>query len=166
MWRCGRSNQLIRAIQLRREREGPYFHQFVVFELKDGGGLFRIDRRLRPDEGTPLNCLKDEGIEAFDTIEPVASWDDPLFVASNCLIEIEFKADVHLGLILDICAFRTLQDYAHISPLREDLIKHAGREYDKIWGALCTECIREAIGSPPLYTTQQNMVIRVNRKEM
>ncbi|KAL5633630.1 hypothetical protein ACGC1H_003944 [Rhizoctonia solani] len=102
-WYRGRADRLVRALQLRREREGPYFHQFVVFELKDGGGLFRIDRRLRPDEDAPLNSLKDDGIPAYDTIEPVIAWDDPLFPTSDCLISIEFKVDVYLALILKIC---------------------------------------------------------------
>ncbi|KEP46146.1 hypothetical protein V565_216270, partial [Rhizoctonia solani 123E] len=108
-WYRSRSDRLVHALQLRREREGPYFHQFVVFELKDGGGLFRIDRRLRPDEDAPLNSLKDEGIPAYDTIEPVATWDDPLFPASDCLISIEFKVNVYLALILKIC--RAIQDH-------------------------------------------------------
>ncbi|EUC54770.1 hypothetical protein RSOL_072700, partial [Rhizoctonia solani AG-3 Rhs1AP] len=108
-WYRGRSDRLVRALQLRQEREGPYFHQFVVFELKDGGGFFRIDRRLRPDEDTPLNSLKDEGIPAYDTIEPVVAWDDPLFPASDCLISIEFKVDVYLALILKVC--RAIQEH-------------------------------------------------------
>ncbi|CAE6442222.1 unnamed protein product, partial [Rhizoctonia solani] len=102
-WYRERSNPLVHAVQLRRERQGPYFHQFVVFELKDNGGLFRIDRRLRPDEDSPQNCLKDEGIPAFDTIEPVTAWNDPLFVASDCLISIEFKVNVSLAGILKVC---------------------------------------------------------------
>ncbi|CUA71496.1 hypothetical protein RSOLAG22IIIB_09624 [Rhizoctonia solani] len=109
LWYQLRSTALVRALQLHREREGPYFHQFIVFELHDSGGLFRIDRRLRPDEGAPLNSLRDEGIAAFDTIEPVGSWDDPLFTASDCLISIGFKVDVHLALILKIC--RAIQEH-------------------------------------------------------
>ncbi|EUC54774.1 hypothetical protein RSOL_072940 [Rhizoctonia solani AG-3 Rhs1AP] len=108
-WYRGRSDGLVRALQLRQEREGPYFHQFIVFELQDGGGLFRIDRRLRPNEDAPMNSLKDEGIPAFDTIEPVVAWDDPLFPASDCLISIEFKVDVYLALILKIC--RAIQEH-------------------------------------------------------
>ncbi|EUC54765.1 hypothetical protein RSOL_072250 [Rhizoctonia solani AG-3 Rhs1AP] len=102
-WYRSRSDRLVRALQLRREREGPYFHQFVVFELNGNGGLFRIDRRLRPDEDSPMNSLKDEGIPAYDTIEPVVAWDDSLFPESDCLISIEFKVDVYLALILKIC---------------------------------------------------------------
>ncbi|KEP44981.1 hypothetical protein V565_336380 [Rhizoctonia solani 123E] len=108
-WYRSRSDRLVRALQLRREREGPYFHQFIVFELKGNGGLFRIDRRLRPGEDTPLNSLKDAGVPAFDTIEPVVTWDDPLFPASDCLISIEFKVDVYLALILKIC--RAIQEH-------------------------------------------------------
>ncbi|KAJ1306366.1 hypothetical protein OPQ81_007372 [Rhizoctonia solani] len=102
-WYRDRSNQVVRAMQLRREREAPYFHQFIVFELGDNCSLFRIDRRLRPDEDSPLSSLKDEGIPAFDTIESVVSWDDPLFVTSDCLIAIEFKVDVYLALVLKVC---------------------------------------------------------------
>ncbi|EUC54771.1 hypothetical protein RSOL_072710, partial [Rhizoctonia solani AG-3 Rhs1AP] len=100
-WYRGRPNRLVRTLQLRREREEPYFHQFIVFELN--GEFFRIDRRLRPDEDTPLNSLKDEGIPAYDTIEPVATWDDALFPASDCLTSIDFRGDVYLALILKIC---------------------------------------------------------------
>ncbi|CAE6451458.1 unnamed protein product [Rhizoctonia solani] len=102
-WYRSRSCQFVRTLQLRREREGPYFHQFIVFELTDGGGLFRIDRRLRPDEDSPMNSLKDEGIPAYDTIEPVASWDDTFFPTSDCLISIDFPENVYLALILKIC---------------------------------------------------------------
>ncbi|CAE7084550.1 unnamed protein product [Rhizoctonia solani] len=101
-WYNERPTKLVHAVQLRRERAGPYFHQFFAFKLEDGD-MFRIDRRLRPDESAPQNSLSDEGIPAYDTIEPVVAWDDPLFVASDCLISIEFKVEVHLALILKVC---------------------------------------------------------------
>ncbi|CAE6444125.1 unnamed protein product [Rhizoctonia solani] len=102
-WYRSRPNRLVHTLQLRRERERPYFHQFVVFKLGGNGGVFRIDRRLRPNEDAPMNSLKDEGIPAYDTIQPVVTWNDPLFPASDCLISIDFQGDVYLALILKIC---------------------------------------------------------------
>lgn len=102
-WYRRRTHRFVDMIQLRKEREAPFFHEFIVFRLRDGGGFFRIDRRQRPDEDTPLDCMYTNGVEAHDTIEQVSSFDDMLSCASDCLIEIEIKTDLHLAFILRIC---------------------------------------------------------------
>lgn len=96
---------LIRAMQLRKERKSPFFHEYIAFSLQDSGGFFRMDRRQQPDENTPLDSIYTHGVEPFDTIEEVSSLDDGLYGSSDCLIEIEFKSNtkVHLALLLKIC---------------------------------------------------------------
>lgn len=96
--------QFIDTVQLRKELESPFFHEYIVFSLREGG-YFRIDRRQRPDENTPLDSIYKTGVEAHDTIEEVTSFDDALYCQSNCLIEIRFKADINMGvrLLLDLC---------------------------------------------------------------
>lgn len=101
-WYARRSKRCIQKLQLRKERESPFFHEYIVFSLREDGGYFRIDRRQLPDEVLPLDCIYD-GVEARDTIEEVKSLDDALYCASDCLVELEFNADVDLGLVLKIC---------------------------------------------------------------
>ncbi|CAE7087634.1 unnamed protein product [Rhizoctonia solani] len=103
-WYHQRSTISVCMIQLRRELEGPYFHQFVAFKLANGD-MFRIDRRPKSESERQLvdpDPLRD-GVPSYDTIESVVSWNDPLFPESACMISIEFKVDVHLALILKIC---------------------------------------------------------------
>jgi hypothetical protein len=102
-WYSRRSKSLLHKIQLHKEHEPPFFHEYIVFSLRDGGGYFRIDRRQLPNEDIPLNCVYTSGVEAYDTIEQVTSFDDALYCRSDCLIEIEFKVKVDLMIILKIC---------------------------------------------------------------
>lgn len=101
-WYNRRAGGYIHKLQLRRERESPFFHEYIVLSTR-GGGYFRIDRRQRPDEAIPLDCIYAEGVEAHDTIEEITSFDDALYCTSDCLAEIEFQVDVDLALILKIC---------------------------------------------------------------
>ncbi|KAL5633178.1 hypothetical protein ACGC1H_003617 [Rhizoctonia solani] len=84
-WYNRRSSHLIKTMQLRKERNAPFFHEYVVFELEGNGGYFRIDRRQLPEETLPLDCICEHGVEAFDTIEQVISLEDDSYSASDCL---------------------------------------------------------------------------------
>ncbi|CAE6531674.1 unnamed protein product [Rhizoctonia solani] len=100
----------LHTVHLRKERAAPFYHEFILFRLKDNT-YWRIDRRQRQDEPTPINCIQDVGVPAFDTIEQVTGMGsflglDPLLAAaSDCMIELEFKAgiEVDVGLVLRIC---------------------------------------------------------------
>ncbi|CAE6500084.1 unnamed protein product [Rhizoctonia solani] len=99
--RCG--SLFINRLELRKEHEGPFYHEFVVFRLNKDAGYFRMDRRQRPDENMPLDCLRDAGVEAFDTIEEVTSMNDPLYSASRCLVSLDLRISVPFSVILKAC---------------------------------------------------------------
>ncbi|CAE6394523.1 unnamed protein product [Rhizoctonia solani] len=107
-WYTRLENPYIQTMQLRKEHESPFFHEFIVIRLKSGT-YWRIDRRQLPDEGTPLNCMYNEGVPAHDTIEQVTSLESTLYSRSYCLVELEFSVDVHVGLVLRIC--RAIQNH-------------------------------------------------------
>ncbi|CEL56364.1 hypothetical protein RSOLAG1IB_07750 [Rhizoctonia solani AG-1 IB] len=109
-------NSYVQTLQLRKERERPFYHEFVVFRLQ-AGTSWRIDRRQQPDEQEPLNSIYRGGVTARDTIEEVRSFDDPLYPRSYCLIELEFKSPVHVGLILRVC--RSIQNHAKLYTLQQ-----------------------------------------------
>ncbi|CAE6437906.1 unnamed protein product [Rhizoctonia solani] len=105
-WYHSLSNRYIQTIHLRKERESPFYHEFIVFRLRgDRPTFWRIDRRQLPDEQTPLNSIYTEGVPARDTIEQVTSLESRLEVRSNCMVEIDFQPDVQVdvGLVLKIC---------------------------------------------------------------
>ncbi|CAE6442630.1 unnamed protein product [Rhizoctonia solani] len=107
-WYKALQNPNIHTLHLRKERQAPFFHEFIVVRLKDGT-YWRIDRRQLQDEPTPINCIQEQGVPAFDTIEQVTGMGsflglDPLLAAaSDCMVELEFKKDVDVGLVLRIC---------------------------------------------------------------
>ncbi|CUA72969.1 hypothetical protein RSOLAG22IIIB_10447 [Rhizoctonia solani] len=101
-WYTELANPYIHTMQLRKEREAPFFHEFIVIRLR-GDTYWRIDRRHLPGEKTPLNCIYTDGVPAHDTIEQVTSLESPLYASSECLVELEFNVDVHVGLVLRIC---------------------------------------------------------------
>ncbi|CUA72971.1 hypothetical protein RSOLAG22IIIB_10449 [Rhizoctonia solani] len=107
-WYTELANPYIHTMQLRKERESPFFHEFIVIRLR-GDTYWRIDRRHLPDEKTPLNCIYTDGVPAHDTIEQVTSLESPLYASSDCLVELEFNVDVHVGLVLRIC--RAIQNH-------------------------------------------------------
>ncbi|KAG8728528.1 hypothetical protein FRC11_010870, partial [Ceratobasidium sp. 423] len=88
-WYHRRSCCLIKTMQLRKENNAPFFHEYVVFELYNGAGCFRIDRRQLPDETVPLDCIYEQGVEAYDTIEEVTSLGDSHYSPSDCLATID-----------------------------------------------------------------------------
>ncbi|KAF8677442.1 hypothetical protein RHS04_06167 [Rhizoctonia solani] len=109
------NNPYIQTLQLRKERDGPFYHEFVVFRLR-AGTYWRIDRRQLPDEEMPLDSIFRDGVTARDTMEQVTSFDASLYSRSDCLIELEFKVPVHVGLILRVC--RSIQNHAKLYTLQ------------------------------------------------
>ncbi|CAE6474562.1 unnamed protein product [Rhizoctonia solani] len=98
-WYQRRTSKFIDKIELRREREAPFHHEFVVFRLGKEGGYFRIDRR----QNSPLDFLHQKGVEANDTVEEVSSMNDHLYSASDCLVSLDLRIGVHLSIILQTC---------------------------------------------------------------
>ncbi|KAB5588666.1 Replicase polyprotein 1a [Ceratobasidium theobromae] len=102
-WLYRRRHLPIHMLQLRKERESPYFHEYIAFSLQKNGGCFRIDRRQRPDENAPMDSIYTNGVEPYDTIEQITSLDHSEYNTSDCLVAIEFKTDVDLDAIIRIC---------------------------------------------------------------
>ncbi|CAE6486469.1 unnamed protein product [Rhizoctonia solani] len=99
----------IRTMHLRKERQRPFYHEFVVLHLHDGT-FWRIDRRQLPDEQDPYGCTKECGVPACDTIERVSGMtnfleQNPITSSSHCIVELEFKEgiNVDVALVLRIC---------------------------------------------------------------
>jgi len=62
----------IYSLELRKEREEPAKHEFIILEMTDMHTRFRIERR--PSEGTNINA-KSKGCEARDTLTPLDAQD-------------------------------------------------------------------------------------------
>ncbi|CAE6465915.1 unnamed protein product [Rhizoctonia solani] len=90
-------------MQLRKDHEAPFYHEFVVFRLDNNGGTFRIDRRQLPNEVRPLDCIYEQGVEAYDTLQKVNSMNDSLFSSSSCIISLDLRVRVHLWVVLKSC---------------------------------------------------------------
>ncbi|KAH7326916.1 hypothetical protein B0J17DRAFT_222321 [Rhizoctonia solani] len=107
-WYTGLPNKSIHTIHLRKERKSPFYHEYITFRLRDDT-YWRIDRRQFQDEPTPINCIYEPGVPAHDTIIQTTGLGSPLGrdpllgSASGCMIELEFKKDVDVGLVLRIC---------------------------------------------------------------
>ncbi|QRW16691.1 hypothetical protein RhiXN_04693 [Rhizoctonia solani] len=112
-----KDNPYVQTLQLRKETSGPFYHEFVVFRLR-AGTYWRIDRRQLPDEKKPLDSAFGDGVTAQDTIEQVSSLDGVMHGRSSCMVELEFKVQVHIGLVLRAC--RSIQKHAR----RYTLQKH------------------------------------------
>ncbi|GAB1527125.1 hypothetical protein RhiTH_010300 [Rhizoctonia solani] len=98
-WYQRRTHKIVDKLELRKEHEAPFYHEFVVFRLEEEGGYFRIDRR----QSNPLDFLYQSGVEAYDTIEEVSSMNDRLYSASDCLVSLDLRIGIHLSVILRTC---------------------------------------------------------------
>ncbi|KDN35490.1 hypothetical protein RSAG8_11528, partial [Rhizoctonia solani AG-8 WAC10335] len=95
--------RMIQTIQLRKEHEGPFFHEFIVFRLHNNGGYFRLERRQLPTEDIPLDCMAKVGVEAHDTLEEIRGFGDACLDSSDCLIEVELKFGLHVLRLIRAC---------------------------------------------------------------
>ncbi|KAG9081973.1 hypothetical protein FS749_007254 [Ceratobasidium sp. UAMH 11750] len=99
-WHRGKENLKITEIQLRKEFQRPFFHEFILLRLSDGR-QFRFDRR--PKFGEPIDTLLHRGAEAFDTVQFVESIADKCHPPSQCIAALDLNNHVRVSLILDIC---------------------------------------------------------------
>ncbi|CAE6397178.1 unnamed protein product [Rhizoctonia solani] len=97
------SHTYVSSMQLRKERRAPFFHEYIALGLRDMRGYFRIDRRQLPNEGSPLDCKENGGVEAYETIQEIKHLEDSGYNTSDCLVHIDFQENVPLALIIDIC---------------------------------------------------------------
>ncbi|CAE6524557.1 unnamed protein product [Rhizoctonia solani] len=89
----------ITKIQLRKEFEEPFRHEFILVYLQRGQ-YCRLDRRGDPN--APAQTLRPEGSEADDTIHEVVDLDE-INSTSECLVELRSNGAIDLSLILSIC---------------------------------------------------------------
>ncbi|KAG9103422.1 hypothetical protein FRC06_010957 [Ceratobasidium sp. 370] len=89
----------VAKIQLRKEFEEPFRHEFILVHL-ERGGFCRLDRRGDPN--VPTQTLRSEGSEAYDTIHEVTEL-DKIELTSECLVELRPNGTVDLLFILSIC---------------------------------------------------------------
>ncbi|KAG8729537.1 hypothetical protein FRC11_008516 [Ceratobasidium sp. 423] len=101
-WYEQHSNCTITRMQRRKERRGPFFHEYVVIELQ-GGNCYRIDRRPHGSADS-MGCAPIKGVAADDTIEQTPSLEYSLYCSegSDLLLDIEFHVPVQLQLLLHI----------------------------------------------------------------
>ncbi|KAG8706773.1 hypothetical protein FRC12_020299 [Ceratobasidium sp. 428] len=90
----------IAGIQLRKEFEEPFRHEFILVHLQHGG-FCRLDRRGDPN--IPTQTLRSEGSEAYDTVHEVTEIDS-IESASECLVELRLNGTIDLSFILSICS--------------------------------------------------------------
>ncbi|CAE6430277.1 unnamed protein product [Rhizoctonia solani] len=103
-WYSRRSRVKILSMQLRQEQTAsPFSHQYLAFKLDDGT-YFRIDRRRLP---SPMNYARprEEGVEAYDTIEQITGLEDSIYNPSYCLVKSSLSAPstANLDLLVDAC---------------------------------------------------------------
>ncbi|KAG8723027.1 hypothetical protein FRC09_005059 [Ceratobasidium sp. 395] len=89
----------ITRIQLRKEFEEPFRHEFILVHLQRGG-FCRLDRRGDPN--VPTQTLRSEGSEAYDTVHEVTEIDG-IESTSECLVELRPNGTIDLSFILSIC---------------------------------------------------------------
>jgi hypothetical protein len=134
-WCRRRQHDEVKSIQLRRERKAPFFHQYVAFCLADDRGCFRVDRRQLPDEGSPLDCTEEAGVEAYETIEEIKNLEHSIYNPSDCLVHVEFESGVQVELIIDICSAISRHENACV---------YTAQRYNSYFHAqtllLCTVC--------------------------
>lgn len=98
-WYKGMRSTSIAKIQLRKEFEEPFRHEFILVYLQRGG-FCRLDRRGDPN--VPTQTLRSEGSEAYDTIHEVKELDG-IDSTSECLVELRPNGSIDLSFILSIC---------------------------------------------------------------
>ncbi|CAE6492896.1 unnamed protein product [Rhizoctonia solani] len=111
---CRRNSRIyVKSMQLRKESKAPFFHEYIAFRLEDDR-YYRIDRRQLPNEGTPLDCTEDAGVEAYETIEQITDMDSAVYSPSDCLIQLDFEKNFRLEFLIDICREISLHVLAQV----------------------------------------------------
>jgi hypothetical protein len=99
----------IDKMQLRKDRQQPYCHEYIVMFTR-GGHVYRIDRR--PDAGAAFDTIMKEGCTPYDTVEEVHSnLLKGLNGISDCVVELHWRTEktIDLLFVLSIC-FRLHND--------------------------------------------------------
>jgi len=94
---------IIDRMQLRRDLQHPYYHEYIVVFVR-GGHAYRIDRR--PDRSAPFDTIMKRGCKAYDTVEAVGQRSlKRLETMSDCVVELHWKNTqiLDLLLVLAIC---------------------------------------------------------------
>ncbi|CAE6425478.1 unnamed protein product [Rhizoctonia solani] len=89
----------VAKIQLRKEFEEPFRHEFILIHLQRGE-FCRLDRRGDPN--VPTQTLRSEGSDAYDTIHEVVDL-DAIDSTSESLVELRSNGTIDLSFILSIC---------------------------------------------------------------
>jgi hypothetical protein len=107
--RGSKDSAAIYKIQLRKDYQHPYYHEYIVIFTR-GHHTYRVDRR--PDADAAFNTIMKEGCTAYDTIEEVdsTSWKH-LDATSDCVVELHWQGEQTFDLlsVLAIC-FRIHND--------------------------------------------------------
>jgi hypothetical protein len=99
----------IDKIQLRKNYQHPYYHEYIVISTR-GGHTYRIDRR--PDADAAFDTIMKEGCTAYDTIEEVDSAAlREVHETSECVVELHWRGEqtIELLSVFAIC-FRIHND--------------------------------------------------------
>ncbi|KDN47397.1 hypothetical protein RSAG8_03537, partial [Rhizoctonia solani AG-8 WAC10335] len=98
-WYRHMRSTLVTGIQLRKEFEEPFRHEFILVSLQ-GGEFCRLDRRGDPD--VPTQTLSSNGSDAHDTVHHLDTTDD-IDSQSECLVRLAFDGEIDLSFLLLIC---------------------------------------------------------------
>lgn len=106
-WYQGQPIKKFTHLQYRKERESPFFHEYIVVELAGGEHVCRFDRR--GDVHTRANAFTLEGMKAEDTAHVIAKSDretnfyQDIEDNSDLLLRIHFPKGEDLLAVLGIC---------------------------------------------------------------
>ncbi|QRW01058.1 hypothetical protein RhiLY_00055 [Ceratobasidium sp. AG-Ba] len=102
-WYSGQQNKTFDYLEYRKEREAPFYHEFIVVRLTSDQ-VCRFDRR--GDVNTRANAFTFEGITAEDTAHVIHT-SEPVYTnmikESDSLLEMRFDKKQDLLTILGIC---------------------------------------------------------------
>ncbi|CAE7091595.1 unnamed protein product [Rhizoctonia solani] len=171
------SHTYVQSLQLRKERRAPFFHEYIAFRL-DTGESFRMDRRQLPNEGSPLDCKENGGVEAYETLEQIDNMEDSLYNASDCLVQLDFQESVRPELIIDICREIAQHELSYVYTVQRyncyfyaqtillcTLCRQYGWYEDYIWGSgnVLRVCDTEEVVTDeiPLARLGKNSTIRI-----
>ncbi|KIM77676.1 hypothetical protein PILCRDRAFT_825113 [Piloderma croceum F 1598] len=93
----------IKKIQLRKDHEKPYYHEYITISTRSGH-TYRVDRR--PDPDAPIDTIMKIGCIAYDMIEELDSTSfKELDSTSSCVVELHWqgKDTIDLLFVLSIC---------------------------------------------------------------
>jgi len=101
-WQKAQHSRLFVRLQLRKEHQKPYHHQFVVLTL-DNEQFCRLDRK-GDDDAPPDDAIAPSGMFAKDTIEMLSPMQIKEILSTSAIVlELEFPQGEDISTILEIC---------------------------------------------------------------